>query len=288
MKIAFQIEHLEPARGGAETYVSQFAHELLAAGHEVHLIAGAFGATPKGAFTWRVMRRGLTRWGRDLHFANAAERAARQAACDVVVAVGRTFGADLLQPHGGTIRGSRRQNLALERNGFLRALKDGFDSVNPRIRTQAYIEAGQYAGDPPPEVVAISRMVREDMQEFHRVPDERLHLVYNGVDLDRFSPVACEAKRAEGRQALGLAEDETCFLIIAHNFRLKGVRELVEAAAKLDRAKPWRVVVVGKAGAKPYLELAEDLGCADRLLFPGATADVVPLYGAADAYVQPT
>jgi len=288
MKIGFQIEHLEPARGGAETYVYQFAHELLAAGHEVHLIAGAFGATPKGAFTWRVMRRGLTRWSRDLLFAHAAERAAHRAGLDVCVAVGRTFGADVLQPHGGTIRGSRRQNLAIIRSGFYRALKDGFDSVNPRIRMQAYIEAGQYAGDPPPEVVAISRMVRGDMQEFYRVPDERLHLVYNGVDLERFSPAACEAKRAEARAAMGLADDETCFLIIAHNFRLKGVRELVEAASQIDRAKPWRIVVVGKASAKPYLELAEELGCAERMLFPGAAPDVVPLYGAADVYVQPT
>jgi UDP-glucose:(heptosyl)LPS alpha-1,3-glucosyltransferase len=66
------------------------------------------------------------------------------------------------------------------------------------------------------------------------------------------------------------------------------VRELVGAGAQLDRSKPWRIVVVGKASAKPYLELAEDLGCADRFLFPGAVADVLPLYGAADAYVQPT
>ena len=288
MKIGFQIEHLEPARGGAETYVYQFAHELLAAGHEVHLIAGAFGATPKGAFTWRVMRLGLTRWSRDLHFARAAERAAHQAGLDVCVAVGRTFGADVLQPHGGTIRGSRRQNLAIIRSGFYRALKDGFDSVNPRTRMQAYVEAGQYAADPPPEVVAISRMVRSDMQEFYRVPDERLHLVYNGVDLERFSPAECDAKRAEARAALGLKDDETCFLIVAHNFRLKGVRELVEAAAQMDRRKPWRVVVIGKASARPYLELAEDLRCADRLLFAGAAPDVVPAYGAADVYVQPT
>jgi UDP-glucose:(heptosyl)LPS alpha-1,3-glucosyltransferase len=288
MKIGFQIEHLEPARGGAETYVYQFTQELLADGHEVHLIAGAFGATPKGAFTWRVMRRGLTRWSRDLHFARAAERAARRANLDVVVAVGRTFGADVLQPHGGTLFGSRRQNLLLTRNGVLRALKDGFDSVNPRIRMHLYIESGQYHASPPPEVVAISRMVREDMREFLQVPEERLHLVYNGVDLERFSPEACEAERAEARAALGLADDETCFLIIAHNFRLKGVRELVEAAARMPAARPWRVVVIGKAGGKPYLELAARLGCAERFLFPGAAADVVPAYGAADVYVQPT
>ena len=288
MKIGFQIEHLDPARGGAETYVYQFATELLAAGHEVHLIAAAFGSTPRGAFTRRVMRRGLTRWGRDLRFARAAGRAARRASLDVVVAVGRTFGADVLQPHGGTLLGSRRQNLLILRNPVVRALKDGFDWVNPRIRTLLWIEAAQFAADPAPEVVAISRMVMQDIKTFYKVPDERLHLVYNGVDLARFSPEACAEKRAEARTALGLKDDETCYLLIAHNFRLKGVRELVEAAARLGRGRRWRVLVIGKAAAKPYLELADRLGCAERFRFPGAVPDVVPAYAACDAYVHPT
>jgi UDP-glucose:(heptosyl)LPS alpha-1,3-glucosyltransferase len=288
VRIGFQVERLEPARGGAETYVYQFAQELLAAGHEVHLIASAFGSTPQGAFTHRVMRRGVTRWGGDLRFARAAGRAARRANLDAVVAVGRTFGANVLQPHGGTLRGSRRQNLRLLPSGLLRGLKTAFDWVNPRVQAHLWIEAQQYAADPPPEVIAISRMVRQDMKRFYHVPDERLHLVYNGVDLKRFSPDACRAKRAEARQTLGLADDETCFLIVAHNFRLKGVGELIRAAARLDRARKWRVAVVGKAGPGPYRRLARRLGCADRLLFPGPTADVVPLYGAADVYVQPT
>jgi UDP-glucose:(heptosyl)LPS alpha-1,3-glucosyltransferase len=288
MKIGFQIEHLDPGRGGAETYVYQFATELLAAGHEVHLIATSFGSTPRGAYSHRVMRRGVTRWSRDLRFARAAGRAARRAELDVVVAVGRTFGASVLQPHGGTLPGSRRQNLLLIRNRTLRALKDGFDAINPRIRTQLAIERRQFTDLPAPEVVAISHMVMDDLRTFYGVPNERLHLVYNGVDLARFSPEVCAAKRAEARRAYGLADDEVCYLTIAHNFRLKGVRELVEAAARMDAGRPWRVIVIGKADAKPYLDLADELGCAERFLFPGAAPDVVPAYAAADVYVQPT
>ena len=297
MKIGFQIEDLDPARGGAETYVYRFAEELLAAGHEVHLIAAAFGATPAGAYTHRVMRRGLTRSSRDVHFAFAAGRAARRAGLaggraglDVVVAVGRTLGADVLQPHGGTLRGNRRQNLRLIRGPVLRELKRAFDVLNPKTRTHLWIESKQFSASPPPQVVAISRMVLRDMKEFYAVPDERLHLVYNGVDLERFSPSACDDCRADARAAYGLAPDETCFLIVAHNFRLKGVRELVEAAARLHlgRRDPWRLIVIGKENPKPYLERAARLGCADRFLFPGAAADVVPAYAAADVYVQPT
>ena len=288
MKIGFQIERLDPARGGAETYVHRFAQTLLAAGHEVHLLAEDFISAPSGAVTHIVLRRGLTRSERDWRFARACGRAARRAGLDVVVAVGRTFGANVLQPHGGTLGGSRRQNLAMIRNAAFRGLKRAFDWLNPRLRTQRWIEARQYAAFPPPEVVAISGMVQRDMQQFHHVPDERLHLVYNGVDLERFSPAACAAQRAEARRTWGLADDETCFLIVAHNFRLKGVRELVEAAARLDRIRPWRVVVIGRARPGPYLAHAEHLGCANRFLFPGAMRDVTAAYAASDIYVQPT
>ncbi len=124
-------------------------------------------------------------------------------------------------------------------------------------------------------------MVMRDIRNFYRVPDERLHLVYNGVDLARFSPGRVRG-RSGPRPGRPTAWPRTrrASWSIAHNFRLKGVRELVEAAARLDRGQQWRVIVIGKAAAKPYLELAEELGCADRFLFPGAVPDVVPAYAA--------
>ena len=288
MKIGFQIEHLDPARGGAETYVYRFAKTLLAAGHEVHLFAEEAAAAPQGAITHIVMRHGLTRAESDLRFARASGRAARRANLDVVVAVGRTLGANVLQPHGGTLVGSRRQNLRVIRDPMLRGAKRAFDWLSPRLRAQALIEGRQYAAFPPPEVVAISRMVQRDIQQFHRVPDERLHLVYNGVDLEQFAPSICEARRAEARKAWGLADGETCFLIVAHNFRLKGVYELVEAAAFLDPKEPWRIVVVGKGKAWRCQARAEELGCRDGLVFAGPMGDVAAAYAASDVYVQPT
>ncbi len=290
MRIGFQLEYLDPARGGAETYVYRFTEELLANGHEVHLFAGGFGKSPEGAYTHRIMHRGMTRWQRDRRFALAARKAARKARLDATVAVGRTYGADVLQPHGGTLPGTRRQNLLLLRSRLARGLKAAFDAANPRIRTHLAIEAHQYNAHPPPEVVAISEMVRRDMRTFYNVPDDRLHLVYNGVDTERFSPEARAAKRDALRSKLGLKPEEAIFLLVAHNFRLKGLRELVEAAADLAGARggAWRIVVVGRGKPAPYQRLARRLGCAGRLVFPGAKADVVPYYGAADIYVHPT
>jgi UDP-glucose:(heptosyl)LPS alpha-1,3-glucosyltransferase len=238
-----------------------------------------------------VLRCGLSRPERDWRFARAAGRAARRATLDAVVAVGRTFGADVLQPHGGVLAAGRRQNLRLLGSPAGRAIKRLSDVLNPRVRMHLWLQERQFAAEPPPEVIAISRMVRRDMQEFLRVPDERLRLVYNGVDLARYSPAACRTRREESRRQFGLADDQMCFLLVAHNFRLKGLRELVEAAALLHAhrpADPWRILVVGKDGPRPYLRLAARLGCAERLLFAGALGDILPAYAAADAYVRPT
>ena len=288
MRIGFQIEHLDPFRGGAETYVHRLARDLLADGHEVHLFAAVFEDEPEGAILHHVLPRGLTRPERDIRFARAVAKATRRAGLDVAVAVGRTFGASVLHPHGGTLAGSRRQNRRLVRPPWLAGLKQASDVLNPRIQAQAWIERQQYQADPPPDVVAISRMVRRDMQAYHGVPDERLHLVYNGVDTGRFSPAAREAVREEARRAWGVAPEETCFLMVAHNPRLKGLHELLAAAARLGRGEPWRIVVVGRARPRRYMEQAERLGIGDRLLWRGPMDDILPAYAACDAYVQPT
>ncbi|MEA3366642.1 MAG: glycosyltransferase family 4 protein [Planctomycetota bacterium] len=288
MRIGFQVERLDPSRGGAETYVHRFARDLLAAGHEVHVFAADFEEVPAGAILHHVLQRGLTRPERDVRFARAVAKASRRAGLDVTVAVGRTFGASVLQPHGGTLPGSRRQNRLRLRPAWLAGLKQASDWLNPRIRVQAWIERCQYQADPPPDVVAISRMVQRDMQAFYGVPDERLHLVYNGVDTDRFSPSACEAVRDEARRAWDLAPEETCFLMVAHNPKLKGLRELLAAAARLDRGGAWRIVVVGRARPRRYVEQAALAGIGDRLLTAGPMDDILPAYAACDAYVQPT
>jgi len=288
VKIGFQIERLDPARGGAETWVVRFTERLLAEGHEVHLFAAECARVPEGAVLHHVMRRGLARPQRDMRFARAVGRASRRAGLDVVVAVGRTFGANVLQPHGGTLPGGRRQNLLRISRPWLRTLKAASDRVNPRIRALGWIERRQYEADPPPEVVALSRMVRRDMQTFYAVPDKRLHLVYNGVDTGRFSPEACEAAREAARRAWGLGPEETCFLLVAHNPALKGLVELLAAAARLPRGEPWRVVLVGKARLRRFLALARRLGLGDRFLAAGPLDDVLPAYAAADAYVHPT
>ncbi|MHB1036694.1 MAG: glycosyltransferase family 4 protein [Pirellulales bacterium] len=282
MKVALVIDCFDPRRGGAEQWTSQFAARLVRDGHEVHVVTDH--RAPEAAHPGLVLHR-LPRGGSRLEFAADAERKLRALEPEVIHDMGVGWYCDVLQPHGGSRQASMRQNLLLL-PGWLRPLKQGLMRVLPRYREFDALAARQYAGRPL--VVALSRMVMADLQRFNRVPLERIRLVYNGVDSERFSPERRGEHREAIRRELGLG-DELLLLTVAHNFRLKGVPTAVRATGIL-RAEGRRVhlAVVGGKHAERWAGLARRAGAAGAVTFLGAVADPVPYYAAADVYVQPT
>ncbi|MCL4190989.1 MAG: glycosyltransferase family 4 protein [Thermoguttaceae bacterium] len=79
------------------------------------------------------------------------------------------------------------------------------------------------------------------------------------------------------------------FLIVAHNYRLKGVPQLIAAIARLAAmGRPVQLVVVGGKHVAAGRALAIRHRAASAVTFTGPVADTAPYYAAADVYVQPT
>ena len=289
MNIALAIEHLDHRRGGAETYVHDFARWLLAQGHRVQILARSAHEPPQGSEVHLIQAPGLTRAAQRVGFAQAARARLAEVGADVSMATGCALGADVYQPHGGTVRGSERQNAALRRSDAARVVKLMLDRWSPKRRAARRLESEQFA-DARTQFVAVSEMVRRDMMAFYRVPAERIALVYNGIDTARFDPERLGATRDEVRRQYGIPGSATVLLMVAHNFKLKGLGETIRALGRLKEESPGDVhlVVAGRGRAGPYRRLARRLGFAGHVTFTGAVADAAPLYGAADAYVQPT
>jgi UDP-glucose:(heptosyl)LPS alpha-1,3-glucosyltransferase len=113
--------------------------------------------------------------------------------------------------------------------------------------------------------------------------------VYNGADVRRFTPQHRATHRAAVRRQLGVTGHGVLLLIVAHNFRLKGVYELLEAVRRLvARGQPVHLTVVGGKRLRAARRAAKRLGVEGRVHFAGRVTDVVPFYAAADVYVQPT
>jgi UDP-glucose:(heptosyl)LPS alpha-1,3-glucosyltransferase len=289
MKIGIQIERFIPTAGGAEAYTFELTRRLVGKGHEVHIFTRSWTMPPPGVQMHAVPVKGLFRWSQELSFARNADALATAGNLDVILSMGKTFAMDVLQPHGGTIRRSQQQNLALIASPFRRSLKMLFNRISPKHGMARRREDRQYRRRPPPHMVAISQMVAHDMRRFYGVPDDHLHLVYNGVDNERFSPQVRALLGPKARKDLGIGNDQRVFALVAHNFKLKGVRQLIHATAILkETGRDFRILIVGKGKARSYQAQARRLGCAETIIFTGPVEQIENIYAVADVYVHPT
>ncbi|MBN2581837.1 MAG: glycosyltransferase family 4 protein [Planctomycetes bacterium] len=288
--IALIIEHLDARRGGAETWVSQFASFLRNENYKVTIVTQDTHGEPDGCDVRLVRGRGLTSAGRTLDFARRVQAALDELQPHASLATGKALGMHVYQPHGGTVRASQRQNIALMPSYDRRAIKKLLNRLSLKHQAALQLETEQFA-DPHVRLVAISEMVRRDMKTFYRVDDSRITLVYNGVDTARFDPERLRPLRGQLRNQHQVPDDTVVFLFMGHNFKLKGLKELLFAVRLLKQQtqRPFRLLVVGKNRRwKTFDRLARRLGIDDCVTFVGPCKDAAVAYAAADVFVHPT
>ena len=102
--------------------------------------------------------------------------------------------------------------------------------------------------DPPPTVVALSQYVARQLDEHYGLNSRYVEVIFNGVDPDGALPQQREEDRAEIRRKFELGDEQLAVLTVAHNFRLKGLAESINAIAELRRRHSVRAVllVVGR------------------------------------------
>jgi glycosyltransferase involved in cell wall biosynthesis len=132
----------------------------------------------------------------------------------------------------------------------------------------------------------------EDIPVLHRLglPKAKVHLLGNGIDLERFDPRQLSAARVGALRAeIGAGPGDVVCGAVGRLVWEKGYAELFAAAAALRARFPeLRVIVIGpddpaKADAVPTADL--DRARASGVTFLGLRRDVVDLYGAMDIYV---
>jgi UDP-glucose:(heptosyl)LPS alpha-1,3-glucosyltransferase len=195
--------------------------------------------------------------------------------------MGSGWHADIFHPHNGSALASLRHNqLRIPR--WRR-----FTLWQPkRHRETLEIERRQHA-NPGATIVAVSRMVESHLRTLHQVPAGRLRVIYNGVDLKKFSPAHRATHREAVRAQLGIG-DRVLFLLLAHNLRRKNAPTLIRAVARLAaQGKPAHLLIAGSTRTGACERLAEKTGAAGSVTFLGLV-DPAPYYAAADVGVLPT
>lgn len=132
--------------------------------------------------------------------------------------------------------------------------------------------------------VAVSRRVAQEITEHYGVPESRIALIPNGINLDRFTLQS--RNREETQRQFGIPSDAPLLLFVGHEFDRKGLAHVIKAMSHLSPRV--QLLVVGSDPPQPYQRLAEAEGVGQRVTFAGVRRDMPALYAAADAFVLPT
>ena len=158
-------------------------------------------------------------------------------------------------------------------------------AVDPWHRYTLATERRLFASPWLRAVLCNSKMVRDDIKARFGLPDERLPVLYNGVDSNVYAP-ALAVHRERIRAKYRVPADAMLFLLVGSGFTRKGVPAAVAALARLPA--PAHLMVVGDdRRIDNFKRLAREHGVRERVTFTGFQTDVAPFYGAADAFVLP-
>ena len=132
--------------------------------------------------------------------------------------------------------------------------------------------------------VAVSRRVVDELETFHRVPRDRVRIIPNGTDLDRFNP---QGPKAGLRAEFAIPATAPLLLFVGHEFDRKGLGHLIGALAQ-PGCEAAHVVAVGAGDANAYRAMADAMGVDGRVHFAGPRRDLPSIYRESNAFVFPT
>jgi UDP-glucose:(heptosyl)LPS alpha-1,3-glucosyltransferase len=257
--------------GGVERATAGLVTALVRHGHDVHLLTLPGQAEVAGV-TLRVLPvPRLPAIARVLALAIAVRRVARAGSFDIVQSHERTLGQHVYRAG----EGCHRAYLA----SVGRAPRGLYHRFMVALERRVFVST--------PHIAAIARAGAAEIQRLYGVPRERVSVVYNGVDLERFHPRVRTAHGAAMRAETGVPSGVPVLLFVGTGFARKGLATAVEALAKL-RDPSARLLVIGKGDATPYRSLAERLGLAARVTWLPPRPDIERSYAGADVVVLPT
>jgi UDP-glucose:(heptosyl)LPS alpha-1,3-glucosyltransferase len=284
MKIALVILHADPSRGGAERYTIDLAAALVARGHDVSLIAASFAGETAGRRVPLPMK-AATRLGRYLMFLDALDAHLAEESYDIVHAMLPVRRCDVYHPHAG-LAAEAIVSAHEKYDGIQKRLAGIANRLNPKRLRFASVERRLLDAPNPPVVLCLSEYVKATVRTHYSLPDQNLATLFNAVDLKKFDPSARPDAGNIIRRQFNIRPEQVVALIIAQDFRRKG---LTVAIGMLPRDDARLVLlVVGKEKTTLYEHIAKAAGIEDRVIFAGPTNDPYAFYKAADLFVLPT
>jgi len=136
------------------------------------------------------------------------------------------------------------------------------------------------------KIVAVSNAVKSDIMKYDGIAGEKVEIIYNGIDIDKFKSSA----GSPVRERLGIPQGIPVIGTVGRLHPQKGQKYLLGAVSVLKNKFPaLRLLLVGDGPLRKELEdYAETLGITENVLFLGMRRDIPELLSAMDIFVFPS
>ena len=278
-QIAIVRQKYNPA-GGAERFVSHALSSLLQNNVQVCLITRQWQELA-GLSTVLANPFYLGNVWRDYGFACAVQRIRQKHAFALLQSHERIVGCDIFRAGDGV-----HQVWLRNRCRALNMVERWMLWLNPYHHYVCRTEKALFADPNLKAVICNSQMVQQEIHTLFDVPKAKLPVIYNGVNTQEFHPKTQLLYRQSIRQQYGIPAQAPVLLYVGSGFSRKGVARALEAIVPYPQV---HLLIVGSdKHQNRYVTQAYTRGIVNRCHFTGTKSDILPFYGAADAFILPT
>lgn len=260
MRIGF-VRRGHSSTGGAEAYLVRLASALRAIGQETVLITSSEWPGERWPFGNIIRLPGNS----PREFALAFKSA--RTGCDIHFGMERVPGCDVYRAGDGV-----HAAWLARRDAFEPFWKRATRWLNRKHGEILNLEREVFDPSQTGMVIANSKMVRDEILARFPFPQERVQVVYNGIQ-----PLAGLPPREEARRRFDLDPDTLCVLFLGTGWERKGLSTAIKAMEMVDDAT---LLVAGRGPADFYRS--------PRVRFLGPVLDIAALFSASDIMTLPT
>jgi UDP-glucose:(heptosyl)LPS alpha-1,3-glucosyltransferase len=270
--------------GGAELYIKRLAEGLAGSGHEVHFFASSWKTKSEesGIIFHKVPSLDFFSLTSLLSFLFFLKIRLKKEKFDIIHSFERTPSQHIYRAGDGCHKEWLFQRA--RHRGFLKKMMMRFSPLHICLLLieKKIFEKGNYQ-----YIIANSKMVKENIMKHYGVPEEKIRVIYNSVDRERFSSEHKEEMRIKTRKEYKIDSNDTLISFVGSGFERKGLGFAIRAVKALQDRK-YKLIVVGKGSIGKYEKLAESLSVRDQIIFTGPLFDTSPIYAASDVFLLPT
>ncbi len=299
MNVCFVTPEYFPISGGTGAYVYYLSHSLQKVGHNVHVVARDNQDSEKvvngiDVHYIKGVGNALTRYWR---FARSASKKIEE--------LNNKIGFDVIHANLPLVpsfaipkNASKALVCAVHSTWKGEAIvtkRDNPKNLNPNEKSmlrfnyllRSYEKKLMNRSD---ALIAVSKYTVNELTELYGIDEKKIHVIYNGVDIQRFKP---RPDRAELRREFGLEEDKKIVLFVGRLYHRKGLEILLRSIPPLLQEFSDVKFVISGTGFKEKEEslrnLAKELDIEDHVTFLGYVPDekLPSLYSASDIFVLP-